>query len=72
SSIETHSIKLVRRCCCANLKATQSLEVFSYLLSRQLVTSAHCALQHALTPLTLWLSCCCSQLLPICYNTTNS
>ncbi|CAI9615194.1 unnamed protein product [Staurois parvus] len=21
---------------------------------------------------TLWLSCCCSQLLPLCYNTTNS
>ncbi|CAI9593817.1 unnamed protein product, partial [Staurois parvus] len=37
---------------------------------RKLVTSVHCALQHALTPLchftwptTSWLSCCCSQLL---------
>ncbi|CAI9597566.1 unnamed protein product [Staurois parvus] len=43
------------------------------------MTSAHCALQHALTPLchftlptTLWMYCCCSQLLPLCYNTTNS
>ncbi|CAI9552244.1 unnamed protein product [Staurois parvus] len=38
-----------------------------------------CALPHALTPLchftwptTWWLSCCCSQLLPPCYNPTNS
>ncbi|CAI9617496.1 unnamed protein product [Staurois parvus] len=38
-----------------------------------------CTLQHALTPLcrftwptTLWLSCCSSQLLPLCYNTINS
>ncbi|CAI9541790.1 unnamed protein product [Staurois parvus] len=44
-----------------------------------LATSAHCVPQHALTPLchftwptTWWLSCCCSQLLPLCYNTTNS
>ncbi|CAI9572610.1 unnamed protein product, partial [Staurois parvus] len=42
-------------------------------------TSVHCSLQNALTPLchfawptTSWLSCCCSQLLPLCYNTTNS
>ncbi|CAI9611255.1 unnamed protein product [Staurois parvus] len=41
--------------------------------------SAQCALQHALTPLchfmwstTWWLSFCCSQLLPLCYNTNNS
>ncbi|CAI9619864.1 unnamed protein product [Staurois parvus] len=39
------------KCCWAHLKATPSLEVFSYWLCRQLVTSAHCALQHALTPL---------------------
>ncbi|CAI9541882.1 unnamed protein product [Staurois parvus] len=46
---------------------------------KQLATSADCALQHALTPLchfmwptTLWLSCCYSQLLPLCYITTNS
>ncbi|CAI9560690.1 unnamed protein product [Staurois parvus] len=64
---------------CANLKATQSLEVFSFLLCSQLATSAHCALQLVLTPLchftwpiTSWLSCCCSQLLPLCYNTTKS
>ncbi|CAI9540349.1 unnamed protein product, partial [Staurois parvus] len=76
---QTHSIKLSTHCCCANLKATQSLEIFSYWLCRQLVTSAHCALQHALTPLchftwptTWWLSCCCSQLLPLCYNNTNN
>ncbi|CAI9602449.1 unnamed protein product, partial [Staurois parvus] len=43
------------------------------------MTSAHCAVQHALTPLcyftwstTSWLNCCCSQFLPLCYNTTNS
>ncbi|CAI9574852.1 unnamed protein product [Staurois parvus] len=23
-------------------------------------------------PTTSWLSCCCFQLLPLCYNTTNS
>ncbi|CAI9546467.1 unnamed protein product, partial [Staurois parvus] len=53
--------------------------VFSYGLSRQLATSVQCTLMHALTPLchftwptTLWLSCCCSQLLPLCYNATNS
>ncbi|CAI9543598.1 unnamed protein product, partial [Staurois parvus] len=38
-----------------------------------------CVLQHPLTqlchftwPTTSWLSCCCSQLLPLCYVTTNS
>ncbi|CAI9566680.1 unnamed protein product, partial [Staurois parvus] len=38
--------------CCANLKSAQSLEVFSYCLCRQWTTSVHCALQHALTPLS--------------------
>ncbi|CAI9603112.1 unnamed protein product [Staurois parvus] len=77
-AMETHSMKLSMHCC-ANLKATRSLEIFSYWLCRQLATSAHCALQHALTPLchftrptTSWLCCCYSQLLPLCYNTTNS
>ncbi|CAI9617575.1 unnamed protein product [Staurois parvus] len=72
--METHSMRLSMHCCCANLKA-----VFSYRPCRQLATSEHCALQHALIPLcqftwltTSWLSCCCSQLLPLCYNTTNS
>ncbi|CAI9573915.1 unnamed protein product, partial [Staurois parvus] len=76
SAMETYSMNL---CCCANLKATQSLEVFSYWLCKQLVTSAHCALQHALTllchftwPTNSWLSFCSSQLLTLCYNTTNS
>ncbi|CAI9569772.1 unnamed protein product [Staurois parvus] len=75
SAMETHSMKLCTHCCCANLK--RSLKVFSYC--RQLVTSANCALQRALTllchftwPTTSWLSFCCSQLLPLCYNTTNS
>ncbi|CAI9557500.1 unnamed protein product, partial [Staurois parvus] len=27
---------------------------------------------HFTWPTTLWLSCCFSQLLPLCYNTTNS
>ncbi|CAI9536957.1 unnamed protein product [Staurois parvus] len=27
---------------------------------------------HFTWPTTWWLSCCCSQLLPLCYNTTNS
>ncbi|CAI9601471.1 unnamed protein product [Staurois parvus] len=47
-------------------------------LCRQL-TSAHCVLQHVLTPLchirwptTSWLSFCSSQLLPLCYNSANS
>ncbi|CAI9548418.1 unnamed protein product [Staurois parvus] len=46
----------------------------SWQLLENLATSAHCALQHALTPLChfMWPSCCCSQLLPLCYNTTNS
>ncbi|CAI9610626.1 unnamed protein product [Staurois parvus] len=26
----------------------------------------------ALEFIGVWLSCCCSQLLPLCYNTTNS
>ncbi|CAI9611966.1 unnamed protein product [Staurois parvus] len=72
-------MKLSKHCCCAHLKATPSLKVFSYGLCRQLATSAYCALQHALSPLchviwptTWWLSCCCSQLLPLCYNPTNS
>ncbi|CAI9597421.1 unnamed protein product [Staurois parvus] len=46
-------------------------------LCRQLATIAHCALQHALTPpchftwpTTLWLCCNCSQLVPLCYNTS--
>ncbi|CAI9596682.1 unnamed protein product, partial [Staurois parvus] len=30
SAMETHSMKLSTHCCCANLKATPSLEVFSY------------------------------------------
>ncbi|CAI9601219.1 unnamed protein product, partial [Staurois parvus] len=53
SAMETHSMKLstLRTVVGAHLKATPSLEVFSYYgLCRQLVTSAHCALQHALTP----------------------
>ena len=40
---------------------------------------AHYAPQHPLTPLchftwltTLWLSCCCSQSLPLCYSTNDS
>ncbi|CAI9534232.1 unnamed protein product [Staurois parvus] len=45
-----HSMKLSTHCCWAHLKATPSLEVFSYCLCRQLATSTHCALQHALTP----------------------
>ncbi|CAI9537798.1 unnamed protein product [Staurois parvus] len=69
-------MKLSTFCCCADLKATQSLGVFSYSLCRHLPTSAHCTLQHALChftwPTTSWLSCCCSQLLTLCYNTTNS
>ncbi|CAI9619498.1 unnamed protein product [Staurois parvus] len=56
--------------CCANLKVTQSLEVFSYCLCRQLVTSAHCALQNALTPLCHFYVAELL-LLPLCYNTTN-
>ncbi|CAI9560725.1 unnamed protein product [Staurois parvus] len=75
--METHSIKLSTYCCCSNLKATQRLEVF-WLLTLQTVGD-FCALQHVLTPLchftwptTSWRSCCCSQLLPLCYNTTNS
>ncbi|CAI9590659.1 unnamed protein product, partial [Staurois parvus] len=50
-----------------------------YGLFKQLATSAHCALQHVLTLLyhftwltTFRLSCCCSQLFPLCYNITNS
>ncbi|CAI9578620.1 unnamed protein product [Staurois parvus] len=30
SAMETHSMKLSMHCCCANLKAAQCLEVFSY------------------------------------------
>jgi len=78
-AMETHSMKLSTHCSWANLKTTQSLEVCSYWLCRKLATSAHCAPQHVLTPLcdcmwptTLWLSCSCSQLLPLCYDTTNS
>ncbi|CAI9618681.1 unnamed protein product [Staurois parvus] len=75
--METSSMKLSTHCCCASLKVT---EVWRSLAIdyRQFATSAHCALQHALTPLcyftwptTLWRSFC-SQLLPLCYNTTNS
>ncbi|CAI9549196.1 unnamed protein product [Staurois parvus] len=29
-AMESHSMKLSMHCCCANLKATQSLEVLSY------------------------------------------
>ena len=67
SAMETQSMKLSTHCSWANLKATQSLEVCSYWLCRKLATSAHCAPQHALTPLcdfmwptTSWLNCCCS------------
>ncbi|CAI9578836.1 unnamed protein product, partial [Staurois parvus] len=66
--METHSMTF-STLCCANLKATRSLDVFRYSLCRQLMTSVHCAFQHALTPLyhftwptTSRLSCCCSQL----------
>ncbi|CAI9595168.1 unnamed protein product, partial [Staurois parvus] len=30
SAMETHTMKLSMHCCCANLKATQTLEAFSY------------------------------------------
>ncbi|CAI9595031.1 unnamed protein product, partial [Staurois parvus] len=30
SAMETHSMKLSTHCCCANLRATRSLDVFSY------------------------------------------
>lgn len=70
SEMETHSIKLSTCCSWANPKATWRLEGFSYRLCRTLRTSAHCAPQHSLTSLCdfcfLWLSCCCSQLLPLC------
>ncbi|CAI9556914.1 unnamed protein product [Staurois parvus] len=63
--METHFMKFSMHCC-ANLKTTKSGDLAI-------------ALQHALAPLchftwpTTWcLSCCCSQLLPRCYNTTNS
>ncbi|CAI9576963.1 unnamed protein product [Staurois parvus] len=29
-AMETHSMKLSKHCCCANLEATHNLEVFSY------------------------------------------
>ncbi|CAI9589583.1 unnamed protein product [Staurois parvus] len=53
--MEIYSMKLATHCCCARLKAIQSLKVFSYWLCRQLVTSLHCALQHELTPLCNFL-----------------
>ncbi|CAI9581023.1 unnamed protein product [Staurois parvus] len=46
--MESQSMRLSMHCC-ANLKATRSLEVFSYCLCRQLATSWHCALQNTLT-----------------------
>ncbi|CAI9612370.1 unnamed protein product [Staurois parvus] len=57
--METHSMKLSTHCC-ANLKATQSFEVLSSLLCRQLATSAHCALSfyvayHFMAELQLFL-----------------
>ncbi|CAI9553527.1 unnamed protein product, partial [Staurois parvus] len=65
-----------------HLKATPSLErALAIDSANSCATSAHCALQHALTPVpchvswptTWWLSGCCSpQLLPLCYNPTNS
>jgi len=79
SDMETHSMKLSTHSSWADLKATWSKEVCSDLLCRKLATSAHYALQYPLTPLchftwptTSWLSCCCSQSLPLCYNTTDS
>ncbi|CAI9554810.1 unnamed protein product [Staurois parvus] len=38
--METHSMKLSTHCCWAHLKATPSLDVFSYWLCRQLKQSA--------------------------------
>ncbi len=79
SAMETHSMKLSTHCSWANLKATWTLEVCSDWFCRKLATSAHYAPQHPLTPLchftwptTSWLSCCHSQSLPLCYNTTDS
>ena len=79
SAMETHSMKLFTQCSWANLKATWSLEVCSDWLCRKLATSARYVPQHSLNPLyhftwptTLWLSCCHSQSLPLCYNTTDS
>ncbi|CAI9586382.1 unnamed protein product [Staurois parvus] len=37
-----------------------------------LYTTALTTLCHFTWPTISWLSCCCSQLLPLCYNTTNS
>ena len=69
-------MKLSTHCSWANLKDTWSLEVCSDWLCRKLVTSAHYVPQHPLHhfmwPTTLWLRCCRSQLLPLCYNTTDS
>ncbi|CAI9547700.1 unnamed protein product, partial [Staurois parvus] len=55
---------------------------FLVMETHSMKLSMHCCcanLKHVLTslchftrPTTLWLSCCCSQLLPLCYNTTNS
>ena len=72
----THSMKLSMHCSWANLKATWSLNVCS---DWKLATSAHYEPQYPLTlhrhftwPTTLWLNCCHSQKLSLCYNTTDS
>ena len=79
SAMETHSMKFSTHCSWANLKATWSLEVCRDWLCKKLATSEHYAPQHPLTPLchfswptTPWLSCCHSQSLPLCFNTTDS
>ncbi|CAI9597981.1 unnamed protein product [Staurois parvus] len=79
--METHSMKITTHCCCVNLKATCSLARSTRYstISRGFIRIDYPTLQHVLTPLcyftwstTLWLSCCCSKVLPLCYNTTNS
>ncbi|CAI9544543.1 unnamed protein product [Staurois parvus] len=71
-AMETNSMKLSNHCCCANLKAT-------HWRSLAIDSADSCRLQQELTllchfawPTTSWPSCSCSQLLPLCYNTTNS
>ena len=62
---------LYTHCSWADLKATWSLEVCSDWLCRKLATSLLTLLRHFTWPTTLWLSCCRSQSLPLCYYTTD-
>ncbi|CAI9575927.1 unnamed protein product [Staurois parvus] len=46
--------------------------MFMGLPDRSMIRHSRECVSTALESSGGWLSCCCSQLLPLCYNTTNS